>query len=76
VMREANVALSGLVRELEGLQSDEFPTWRFLCECDDPACREWVEMELEMYEAIRSCKGHVLAVGHSVSKTEATRRAA
>jgi hypothetical protein len=39
--------------------------WDFACECGRPECREWVELELPGYRAIRRGPGSVLAEGHA-----------
>ena|SRR5437763_8400100 len=53
-------------------------TWGFACECGDPQCMEWVQLDLPGYEAIRAeDHGTVLADGHAArSHAERTRRLA
>jgi hypothetical protein len=75
-MSEANVALAGVARGREARGTEPVTTRQFLCECGDRACTEWVELELEEYEAIRSIRGHVLAPGHALPPGQAARRAA
>ena len=51
--------------------------WTFVCECGDPDCSSWVELELAQFEAIREAAGGVLAAGHHpASASESARRQA
>ena len=76
VLQESNAATARVAREMDGLGDQVGSDWRFVCECAVAACHALVELDLEEYETIRSCGGHVLAAGHTVSRSGPGRRTA
>jgi hypothetical protein len=58
-LREVNENIERTAERL-GVHGD---SWRFLCECGRPGCRETVELTLDEYEDV-SAHGLLLAQGH------------
>jgi hypothetical protein len=64
LMRSVNEGIALLSASLP-VDPTEATLWEFACECGEPGCTAWVELELESYEAIRGDPDrHVLASGH------------
>jgi hypothetical protein len=58
-LREVNVNIERAAERL-GVSGD---SWRFLCECGRPGCRETVELTLDEFDDV-SAHGFLLADGH------------
>ena len=58
-LREVNVNIERAAERL-GVHGD---SWRFLCECGRPGCRETVELTLNEFDDV-SAHGFLLAEGH------------
>jgi hypothetical protein len=58
-LREVNENIERAAERL-GVHGD---SWRFLCECGRPGCRETVELTLDQYEDV-SAHGFLLSDGH------------
>jgi hypothetical protein len=61
-LREVNENIERAAERL-GVNGD---SWRFLCECGRPGCRETVELTLEEFDDV-SAHGFLLAQGHRPS---------
>jgi hypothetical protein len=62
IFRDANEEIAQVREQLTVIEGRT----PFLCECDDPNCREVVRLTIEEYEAIREYPSHfLLANGHS-----------
>ena len=69
--RAANERLKAKVADIS-LPGDLIP---FLCECDDPRCRQPVRLTLDEYEAVRRSAGRfVLVSGHETHFDEVVER--
>jgi hypothetical protein len=75
LMRSLNEGIA-LVAGSFASDPDEEPLWDFACECGRAECKEWVELELAHFEAIRRGPGSVLAEGHFARARKARSRAA
>jgi hypothetical protein len=64
-LREVNENIERAAERL-GVHGD---SWRFLCECGRPGCRETVELTLDEYEDV-SAHGLLLSDGHRRSAGE------
>lgn len=64
-LREVNENIERAAERL-GVHGD---SWRFLCECGRPGCRETVELTLDEYEDV-SAHGFLLADDHGRSAGE------
>lgn len=76
LMRSLN---EGIALAADSLASGpaEGELWDFACECGRPECKEWVELELPRYRAIRrGPDASVLAGGHVARARKARARAA
>jgi hypothetical protein len=58
-LREVNENIERAAERL-GVNGD---SWRFLCECGRPGCRETVELTLEEFDDV-SAHGFLVAQGH------------
>jgi hypothetical protein len=59
--------------DLSGDSRDQ-ETWDFLCECGAGDCRQWVTLPVSEYELLRAAGEPILAPGHAVVQTRASRR--
>lgn len=59
-LREVNENIERAAERL-GVHGD---SWRFLCECGRPGCRETVELTLDEFDDV-SAHGFLLADGHA-----------
>jgi hypothetical protein len=76
LMRSLNEGIALAADSLASGPSEE-ELWDFACECGRPECKEWVELELARYRAIRRGRdGSVLASGHVARARKARARAA
>lgn len=63
-MRSVNAEIAAAAADFErGFH--ESLRWVFTCECGEPGCAEWIELDLADYEAIRDGTRAVLAEGHN-----------
>ena len=74
LMRSVNEGIALVAASLPVDPAEE-TLWEFACECGEPGCSSWVELELEGYKAIRGDPDrHVLAVGHVLRARRACAR--
>lgn len=64
-LREVNENIERAAERL-GVHGD---SWRFLCECGRPGCRETVELTLDEFDDV-SAHGFLLADGHRSQPAE------
>jgi hypothetical protein len=64
-LREVNENIERAAERL-GVHGD---SWRFLCECGRPGCRETVELTLDEFDDV-SAHGFLLADGHKLQGAE------
>jgi hypothetical protein len=64
-LREVNENIERAAERL-GVHGD---SWRFLCECGRPGCRETVELTLAEFDDV-SAHGFLLADGHKLQPAE------
>lgn len=61
IFRDANEEIEAVREELTAIEGKT----PFLCECEDPECREVVRLDVAAYEAVRANATHfLLAPGH------------
>jgi hypothetical protein len=74
LMRSVNEGIALVAASLP-VDPAEAMVWAFACECGEPECTAWVELELEGYRAIRDAPDrHVLAAGHVLRARRARAR--
>jgi hypothetical protein len=66
LMRSLNEGIA-LVAGSFAPDPDEEPLWDFACECGRRDCKEWVELELPQYRAIRP--DAVVVEGHAAGRS-------
>ena len=75
LMRSLNEGIA-LVAATLPADPDAPALWEFACECGADGCRDWVELDLSHYRALREPSGHgVLAAGH-IARARRARAAA
>ena len=73
--KELNRQMRMAVKRFD-LSEGDGETWAFLCECGDDLCQEWVTLPVARYEALQRADQPILALGHTLTEPQKTRRQA
>ena len=66
LMRSVNEGIAVFATDLEPGEPGVPDRWSFVCECGNPDCNQWVELELAAYAEIRARSGEAVVAERHV----------